>query len=103
LFDAEGAGSEAALKSYSHDTVSAANLLAAHNFNAEAEEAYRLATQLWPENPESVGGLEGLLAAGGRQNEAQRILEDFNRQYPGRQKDLERVSSTFKLIVEVRK
>ena len=91
-------GSEAALKSYSHDTVSAANLLAAHNFNAEAEQAYRLATQLWPENPESVGGLADLLAARGRQTEAQRILEDFNRQYPGRRKDLERVSSTFTLI-----
>jgi len=98
LFDAEGAGSEAALKSYSHDTVSAANLLAAHNFSAEAEQAYRLATQLWPENPESVGGLADLLAASGRQSEAQRILEDFNRQYPGRRKDLERVSSTFTLI-----
>jgi hypothetical protein len=103
LFDPEGAGSETALKSYSHDTVSAANLLAAHNFNTEAEQAYRLATQLWPENPESAGGLAGLLAASGRQSEAQRILDDFNRQYPGRQKDLERVSSTFKLIVEVRK
>jgi len=98
LFDAEGAGSETALKSYSHDTVSAANLLAAHNFNAEAEQAYRLAAQLWPENPESVGGLADLLAASGRQNEAQRILQEFNRQYPGLRKDLERVSSTFKLI-----
>ena len=73
-------------------------MLAAHNFNAEAEQAYRLATQLWPENPESVGGLADLLAASGRQTEAQRILEDFNRQYPGRRKDLERVSTTFTLI-----
>jgi hypothetical protein len=54
-------------------------------------------------NPESAGGLAGLLAANGRQNEAQRILDDFNRQYPGRQKDLERVRSTFKLIGAVRK
>jgi len=98
LSDGEGVGSDTALKSYSHDTVSAANLLAAHNFNAEAEQAYRLATQLWPENPESVGGLANLLAASGRQSEAQRILDDFNRQYPGRQKDLERVRSTFVLI-----
>jgi len=103
LFDAEGAGSETALKSYSHDTVSAANLLAAHNFNTEAEQAYRLAAQLWPENPESAGGLAGLLAASGRQNEAQRILDDFNRQYPGRQKDLERVRSTFTLIGAARR
>ena len=84
--------SEAALKSYSHDTVSAANLLASHNYAAEAEQAYRLAAQLWPENPESVGGLADLLAANGRENEARALLQNFQRTYPARKKDLERVS-----------
>ncbi len=62
LTDPEAADSPTVLKSYSHDTVAAANLLAAHNFPAEAEQAYRLGTQLWPGNPESVGGLADLLA-----------------------------------------
>jgi hypothetical protein len=88
----QAGASEAALKSYSHDTVAAANLLASHNYTAEAEQAYRLAGQLWPENPESVAGLADLLAANGRENEARAILRDFQRKYPARKKDLERVS-----------
>jgi hypothetical protein len=51
LSDFDATGSEAALKSYSHDDSSAANLLAAHNFDSQAEETYRLATQLWPGEP----------------------------------------------------
>src|SRR5262245_24489953 len=50
LADPDAVASPATLKSYSHDTVAAANLLAAHDFVAEAEQAYRLATQLWPSN-----------------------------------------------------
>jgi hypothetical protein len=88
----QAAGSEAALKSYSHDTVAAANLLASHNYTAEAEQAYRLAAQLSPTNPEAIGGLADLLAANGRENEARAILLDFQRKYPERKKDLERVS-----------
>ena len=57
LTDPEAADSPETLKSYSHDAVAAANLLAAHNFTSEAEQAYSLATQLWPNNPESVSGL----------------------------------------------
>ena len=90
--DPTAAGSEEVLKSYSHDAVSAANLLAAHQFSAEAEQAYRLAAQLWPENPESVAGLAGILAQSGREEEARRMLAEFARQHPGQQKDLERIS-----------
>jgi hypothetical protein len=73
LSDPDTAGSSAALRSYSHDTVAAANLLAAHGFTAEAQDAYRLASQFWPANPESVGGLADSLAAGGRQDEARQL------------------------------
>ena len=96
--DAEISGSSEVLKSYSHDTVSAANLLASHQFGAEAEQLYRLAMQLWPENPESVGGLADLLAQSGRQNEARQVLEDYAAQYPNQKKDLEKISATFRLI-----
>jgi predicted Zn-dependent protease len=90
LSDPEATGSPATLKSYSHDAVSAANLLAAHNFSAEAEQSYRLALQLWPENPESVAGLADLLTANGRANEAQQLVEGFEKQHPGQRKELER-------------
>jgi hypothetical protein len=90
LADPEAAASETALKSYSHDAVSAANLLAAHRFDAEAEQAYRLATQLWPGNPEPVGHLGELLVRAGRENEARQLFDQFTRQYPDQSKDLER-------------
>ena len=98
LSDPEATGSPAALKSYSHDAVSAANLLAAHNFTAEAEEAYRLGMQFWPESAESVAGLADLLAANGRTDEAQYLIGDFERQYPGKRKDLERARTRGSII-----
>jgi Flp pilus assembly protein TadD len=99
LADPEAANSTAALKSYSHDAVAAANLLAAHNFTGEAEQAYQLATQLWPENPGSVSGLADLLVGAGRESDARQLLENFARQYPGQQKDLERTSAVWRLLV----
>jgi hypothetical protein len=96
--DLEAISSESALKSYSHDTVSAANLLAAHNFTAEAEEAYRLAAQLWPSNPESVVGLADVLLRGGRETEARQLVGDFNQKYPDQRKDLERISAAARII-----
>src|SRR3989442_9344883 len=79
LSDLEAAGSEAALRSYSHDASAAANLLAAHDFNSQAEETYRLATQLWPGNPECTGGLANMLAATGRAAQAQQLLDNFSK------------------------
>ena len=90
--DFDATSSEAALKSYSHDASSAANLLAAHDFNSQAEETYRLATQLWPGNPECVGGLANLLAATGRDAEAQQLMENFSKQYPDQRKALENIA-----------
>jgi hypothetical protein len=99
LSDPEARGSDAALKSYSHDAVAAANLLAAHNYSPEAEEAYRLAAQLWPSNPESASGLADLLAASGRMEQAQQLLNDFSQEYPDERKTLERISALWKLSV----
>lgn len=92
-----GAGdSTAVFKSYSHDAVAAANLLAAHNYIAEAEQGYRLAAQIWPENPETIGGLAQLLARGGREAEARQMLEEFGRQHPAQRKDAERISAAWR-------
>jgi len=99
LSDPEAVSSEDALKSYSHDAVAAANLLAAHNFSAEAEEAYRLSAQLWPANPESVGGLAGLLAASGRTTEAQQLLAEFSQKYPDARKAMEQISAAWKFRI----
>jgi hypothetical protein len=92
LSDFDATSSEAALKSYSHDASTAANLLAAHDFSSQAEETYRLATQLWPGNPECVGGLASLLAANGRQVEAQQLMDNFSKQYPDQRKALENIA-----------
>ena len=93
LSDADAAGSTYTLKTYSHDAAAAANLLAAHNFPAQAEEAYGLAAQFWPENPDTALGLAGLLAADGRANDARQLLDDFARQYPDQRKYLDQSSA----------
>ena len=99
LTDPASANSEPALRSYSHDANATANLLAAHNFTAEAEQAYRLATQIYPGNPESVSGLAELLAQKGQQEQARQLLQDFARRYPDQQKLLERSSAAWILLI----
>ena len=98
LADPEAGGSQDTLKAYSHDTASAGNLLAAHNFTTEAEQAYRLASQVWPENPEATGALADLLMRTGREAEARQLLEEFTRNYPKRIQDLKRASSAMTLV-----
>ena len=68
----------------------AANLLAAHNFTAEAEEAYRIASNVWPGNPESALALGSLLAQTGRVEEGNRIVEEFLQKFPGERVAIER-------------
>jgi hypothetical protein len=97
LADPETVNSDTALKSYSHDAVAAANLLAAHNFSSEAEQAYRLAAQLWPGNPESVSGLADVLAGTGHEDQAQQLLDDFAQKYPDQMKNLESISAYWRL------
>src|SRR6266567_6202332 len=89
LSDLEADASPYALKSYSHDANSAANLLAAHDYTAEAEQAYRLSSQLWPGNPLAAGGLAAILARTGHADEARQLLDDFARSYPGERPAIE--------------
>jgi hypothetical protein len=96
LADPEVFGSPAALKSWSHNATAAANLLLAHNYNAEAEQAYRLSNQLWPGNVESAAALSELLARTGRADESHQLVEEFARKYPDQRADLERLQTSLR-------
>lgn len=82
LGDSVTSASPVALKSYSHDAVSAGNLLAAHGHTTQAEETYQLARQLWSENPEPVAQLARLWWKAGRPEDARRLCEDFFHAHP---------------------
>jgi hypothetical protein len=88
LHDPEASRSDDAKKSYSHDATAAANLLAAHGFNAEAEGAYTVARQLWPGSPDAAADLSELYQRTGRTAEADQLLQDFARQFPDQRKAL---------------
>jgi len=99
LSDPQAIGSSAVLQSYSHDTVAAANLLAAQGFGAEAEQAYRLAATIWPGNPESVNGLADVLLRSGRGEEAQRVMNEFGQKYPDERAALEHLRAGSRIIM----
>ncbi|EEF60014.1 tetratricopeptide repeat protein [Pedosphaera parvula] len=91
LSDPEASGSSDTMKTYSHDAVAQANLLAAHNFDAEAEQAYHLANQLWPENPEPVSALSEILFQNGHPEEARQLIDDFMRNHPDARPGMEKL------------
>jgi predicted Zn-dependent protease len=80
--DAEAPEGSEVRKSYSHMAVAQANLLASHNYGAEAEATYRIAMELEPSNAEAVYGLSTLLGQSGRLDEAQLLVNDFSRNHP---------------------
>jgi len=69
-------------KAYAKMADAQANLLADHNYDTQAEQAYRLALQIYPGNPESTYGLAGLLDRTGRGQEAAQLLSSFQQNYP---------------------
>ena len=96
--NAEAKNSPETMKSYAHDANSASDLLAAHHFTKEAEEGYRIATQLWPGNPEATSNLANLLAQNGRNDEAQQVLRNFTAKYPGELREWEKAGGSTFLI-----
>jgi tetratricopeptide (TPR) repeat protein len=98
LSDTEASGSPDTLKTYSHMAAAQANLLADHNYNGEAEQAYRLASQLSPSNPEAANGLAETLARAGRAEDARGVLEEFVRNNPDRRPAMES-SAAWRLVV----
>jgi hypothetical protein len=95
LADPEVTGSTYALGAYSHDVSATANLLAAHNFITEAEEIYRIASQIQPGNPQPVIGLAQLLTQTGHADQAHRLLNDFEIKYPGQRSAIEQAGGTW--------
>jgi hypothetical protein len=89
IADPEVSDSTVALKSYSHNATAAANLLAAHNFTDQAEQTFRISSQLWPGNPEPVAALSELLNKNGRVEEAQKLFADFIAKNPEQRSALE--------------
>jgi tetratricopeptide (TPR) repeat protein len=70
------------LKAYSKMAASEGNLFADRNLDAEAEQAYRLGMQIYPDNPEATYGLANLLAREGKIEEAQRMVKEFQQKNP---------------------
>ena len=91
LSDPEASNSLDTLRTYSHDATAQANLLASHNYNAEAEQAYNFASQLSPSNLEAVSGLSEILAKSGRTDQARQLLDDFARKNPAQRSEAETV------------
>ena len=63
------------LRAYSKLATAQAGLLAAHDFNAEAEQAYRLATEICPDSPEAVFRYVNLLLTQQRFADAVPVVE----------------------------
>ncbi|HEV8541366.1 MAG TPA: tetratricopeptide repeat protein [Verrucomicrobiae bacterium] len=82
LADPEALSSPDALKTYSKMAVAEGNLLGNSSYPAQAEEAYRLATEIFPRNTEAVSGLAQLLAKSGRMDEARQLINGFIQQNP---------------------
>jgi hypothetical protein len=94
LADPEATGSDYALKAYSHDIDATANLLAAHSFTAQAEEAYQLALQVSPSNSGAVTGLAQVMAQTGRADQARALLDQFAAKYPDQAKTIAQAKGT---------
>ena len=73
------------LRAYSKLATAQAALLAAHNFSAEAEQTYRLATEICPYSPEAVFSYVNLLATQQRFAEAVPVVETAVRAAPDNQ------------------
>ena len=73
------------LKAYSKLATAQAGLLAAHNFNAEAEQTYRLAMEICPYDPEAVFSYVNLLVTQQRFAEAVPVVETAVRATPDNQ------------------
>jgi hypothetical protein len=98
LANPEAAGSSDTLLTYSHDAVTQAEMLAAHNFSAEAEQAYNLASQLAPTNFEPIAGLTTVLYQNGKSDQAIQVLNDFAQRNPNQQAAVDRQRTTLTAI-----
>ena len=82
LSDAETPADSPARLAYAKMAAAQAALLADHQYDAEAEQAYRVAVEISPASPEAVYGLGQLLATTGRADEARQLVADFESAHP---------------------
>jgi tetratricopeptide (TPR) repeat protein len=75
LANPEVSGSSDTLKTYAHDMASQARLFVSNNLNGPAEQAFQLANEITPANPEVVYGYATLLANQNRLDEARQIVQ----------------------------
>jgi hypothetical protein len=75
LANQEVSGAPDTLKAYSHDLSAQAGLFASHNLSAQAEQAFQLANQLSPANPEVIFEYTTLLVNQGRLDEARQLAQ----------------------------
>ncbi len=71
-----------ALKSFSKLAVGQANLFAERGLPETAEQTYRIAREILPNNTDATTGLAELLARTGRADEGRALLEKFARDFP---------------------
>jgi hypothetical protein len=83
-----------ARKAYGHLALAQANLLASHNFNEQAEQAYRTASMLWPDSTDLIAQFSDFLAANGRVDEANRLIDTFVQSYPTNRAAVEKIRRT---------
>ncbi len=83
--DAEAAPDSPARRTYSKMAVAQANLLADHQYGAQAEQAYRIALEICPYNPEAVFNYIGLLAGQQRWQDALPVAQAAAQADPGSQ------------------
>jgi len=74
---------------YAQQATAQANLFASRNLPAEAEQGYRLATELSPTTLGPVNQLAELLARNGRMTEANQLLDHFAAQNPSQQQQVQ--------------
>jgi thioredoxin-like negative regulator of GroEL len=75
-----------------------ANLFAEHNYSTEAEQAYRVASELSPSYFEPVDQLSKLLLRTGRADEARQLRDNFARNHPDQRPEVD-ASGTFNVAV----
>jgi tetratricopeptide (TPR) repeat protein len=83
-----------ARKTYSHMAQAQGNFFAGRGFSAEAEQAWQLAHEMSPSNPEAVNSLYQLWKNNGRAPQAEALLNDFERNYPDQAKSVQQIRTT---------
>ena len=78
-------------KTYSHMAQAQGNFFADRGFTTEAEQTWQLAREMCPGNPEVVNSLYQLWKSDGRGQQAEAMLNEFERNYPDQAKSVQQM------------